>query len=143
VPYKDPEKQREYQRRWMANRRAEFFKGKCCVKCGATKNLEIDHINPETKIDHRVWSWSQSRRDAELAKCQVLCAACHELKTTGAEEHVYGEGHGSTKLTHIQVLTIRARYATGRETLRSLAREYRVANSHIHRIVHRTKRSRG
>ena len=51
--------------------------------CGVAppKNLEIDHIDRATKIHHAVWSWSATRRNAELAKCQVLCAECHKKKT--------------------------------------------------------------
>src|SRR5664280_3914716 len=33
MPYKDPEKQRQYQREWKAARRVEWFKGKVCVDC--------------------------------------------------------------------------------------------------------------
>lgn len=55
--------------------------GKSCVECGATENLEVDHIDPEQKIAHRIWSWSVPRRDAELAKCQVLCVEHHKAKT--------------------------------------------------------------
>lgn len=44
-------------------------------------NLEVDHIDPDQKISHKVWSWAKPRRDAELAKCQVLCNKCHKNKT--------------------------------------------------------------
>ena len=73
MPYKDPEKQREYQRQWMADRRAEWFSGKSCVDCGSTEALELDHVDPSIKIDHKVWSWSLERREAELAKCEARC----------------------------------------------------------------------
>ena len=74
--------QTEYQRQWIANRRTEFFKDKICAKCGSTDRLELDHINPKKKVSHRIWSWSKERREAELAKCQVLCEKCHQEKTT-------------------------------------------------------------
>ena len=56
-----------------------------CVKCGCwdLDQLEVDHIDPNTKVSHRVWSWSKERRENELAKCQVLCRACHLTKTCG------------------------------------------------------------
>ncbi len=82
MPYKDPEKQREYQRQWIANRREDFFSDKWCVECGSIENLELDHINSSTKVSHNIWSWSEERRDVELAKCQVLCHDCHKKKTT-------------------------------------------------------------
>ena len=71
----------KYQREWIARRRAEWFKDKKCAKCGSTDRLEIDHIDPKTKVSHAVWSWAKERRDAELAKCQVLCYEHHKQKT--------------------------------------------------------------
>jgi hypothetical protein len=81
MPMATREAQREYQRRWKATRRAEWFKDKKCCRCGSTKNLELDHIDPSTKVDHQIWTWSQQKRDVELAKCQVLCKDCHKVKT--------------------------------------------------------------
>lgn len=75
------DEKREYQRNWLAARRAEFFSDKCCVGCGSTDQLELDHLDPSKKITHRVWSWSAVRRDAEIAKCQVLCFHCHKAKS--------------------------------------------------------------
>lgn len=79
--YTDKEKQREYQRNWKANRRAEYLKDKSCVRCGSTKDLEVDHIDPSQKVSHNVWSWTEAKRNAELAKCQILCNKCHNDKT--------------------------------------------------------------
>lgn len=84
MAYSDPERQREYQRLWMAERRAEYLADKRCVKCGSTEELEIDHIDSTKKVDHRIWSWSKERREVELKKCQVLCAR-HHLEKTCAE----------------------------------------------------------
>ncbi len=81
MPYKDPQKQKEYQNKWMADRRFDFFKDKFCVKCGSTENLQLDHIERDKKVSHRIWSWSEKRRLEELAKCQVLCEKCHKNKT--------------------------------------------------------------
>lgn len=53
-----------------------------CVQCGSQVELQVDHINPSTKVSHKVWSWSEERRLEELAKCQVLCRKCHEAKTS-------------------------------------------------------------
>jgi 5-methylcytosine-specific restriction endonuclease McrA len=82
VPYADPEKQKEYQREWIARRREEWFdENGPCAQCGSDEALQIDHIDREKKVDHRVWSWSKERREAELAKCQVLCGECHGKKS--------------------------------------------------------------
>jgi hypothetical protein len=79
--YKDKERQREFQRTWIAERKAEFFKGKRCVRCDSADRLELDHVDPTIKVSHSVWSWSESRRTVELLKCQVLCHTCHWEKT--------------------------------------------------------------
>lgn len=75
---------KNYSRLWIAKRRADFFKDKCCVKCGSTERLELDHIDPKTKKSrsaHAIWSFSEKRRLEEIAKCQVLCHNCHLQKT--------------------------------------------------------------
>lgn len=82
MPYKDPEKQREYQRELLKNRRFEWIaENGPCRQCGSSENLQIDHIDKSTKISHRIWSWSKLRREVELEKCQVLCSSCHFAKT--------------------------------------------------------------
>jgi 5-methylcytosine-specific restriction endonuclease McrA len=77
---------REYQRRWVAARRRQFFSNKVCACCGATYtgagSLELDHTDPRLKVDHKIWSWSVERQDIELTKCQVLCKSCHRAKTS-------------------------------------------------------------
>ncbi len=75
------DKKREYDSKWMAKRRHDFFKDKECVKCNSKENLELDHIDPKLKTSHNIWSWSEERRLAEIAKCQVLCEKCHKEKT--------------------------------------------------------------
>lgn len=82
MPYKDKEQQKAYQRQWMFNRRTEWFTNKFCIKCGSQENLELDHIDESAKNTHRIWSWSKTRRDIELAKCQFLCENCHAEKTS-------------------------------------------------------------
>ena len=83
MPYANPAKKLEYQREWYAARREEgvgLLGGKC-IQCGATEDLEFDHIDPATKVTHRIWSWSWARINGELAKCQLLCVPCHFEKT--------------------------------------------------------------
>lgn len=61
--------------------------------CGSYKQLEVDHVDPKTKISHSVWSWSEKRRGEELSKCQVLCSPCHRKKTIkdlGQKQHGLG-----------------------------------------------------
>lgn len=78
MPYADPLRQREYQRMWMAERRRAFFAEKRCEFCRSTDRLELHHRDPNQKVHHRIWSWSDDRRLAEIAKCVVLCRLCHQ-----------------------------------------------------------------
>lgn len=80
------QKKRDYQRKWIAARRATWLEGKVCKECGRSDSLNVDHVDPTTKVDHRVWSWSLVRMTDELAKCQVLCAKCHCRKTAEVDE---------------------------------------------------------
>lgn len=81
MPYKDLNIQREYQNRWVQNRRLEWLKENGpCVDCGGIENLQVDHVDPTQKITHRIWSWSKERRDKELLKCLVRCKECHVEK---------------------------------------------------------------
>ena len=98
MPYKDKEKQREYQRTRCALVRKEWFdKNGPCKECGNEENLELHHVDPKKKVTHRVWSWSISRREKELAKCVVLCRECHINKirkpiTHGSDSRGYDRG---------------------------------------------------
>jgi 5-methylcytosine-specific restriction endonuclease McrA len=94
VPYKDPIKardyKRQYQRIWKQKRRDAWLQenGPCQnEKCGSWEDLEVDHIDPRDKVDHRVWSWAKERREAELGKCRVLCKKCHKEKTRKNKEY--------------------------------------------------------
>lgn len=73
---------RERNNAWVSARRKEWLrKHGPCAKCGSTKRLEVDHMDPKKKIHHSVWTWGEARREKELKKCQVLCFLCHRLKT--------------------------------------------------------------
>lgn len=78
MPYANREAKRRYQRERAARIRSEFLDGKSCVACGATRDLQVHHVDPAAKTSHSVWSWSRPRREAELAKCEVRCRTCHE-----------------------------------------------------------------
>lgn len=97
MPYSDPNKQRQYQREWRAKRRADFFKNKRCARCGSTDNLELDHVDPKSKLSNAIWSWSEKRRLIEIAKCQILCTDCHKSKTFN-EDPRPKTGHGKRRL---------------------------------------------
>lgn len=87
MPYKDPQKQREYHRIYMNKRRekrkikAIEFKGGKCKNCGYNKCLGVMHFhhrNPSKKefqISRKDVSWNLIKK--ELDKCDLLCANCH------------------------------------------------------------------
>lgn len=90
MPYKDPAQQREFARQWAAARRAKYTAGMRCVDCGTTQFLEMDHRIPAEKESHRIWTWSERRLLAELAKCDPRCHDCH-VKRHLAERPAHGE----------------------------------------------------
>ena len=81
MTYATRSEQQKYQREWCAKRRVAYLADKSCVECGTRQSLEVDHIDPGQKVTHRIWSWSDERRAAELAKCQILCTTHHKAKT--------------------------------------------------------------
>ena len=80
MPYKDPEKQKKFQREWLQKRRERVFKGKKCKYCGSTKNLVLHHRDSNKKVDHRIWSWAPERFMKELKKCDIVCQSCNNKK---------------------------------------------------------------
>lgn len=61
--------------------------GSKCVSCGFSdiRALQINHIDPSTKIraSRDLWSWSRRFKDWEANKgnLELLCANCHSLHT--------------------------------------------------------------
>tara|TARA_B100001250_G_scaffold27820_1_gene22890 strand:+ start:216 stop:1094 length:879 start_codon:yes stop_codon:yes gene_type:complete len=73
----------EYNKEWTRNRKnliKEKMGGKCVI-CGATENLQFDHINPLEKSYNISTNFFRQDVDEELAKCQLLCSRCHLEKT--------------------------------------------------------------
>ena len=74
-----------------------------CIKCNSIENLQLDHINPETKnftVAH-LWNSKKGVFDLEISKCQLLCKKCHEEKT------LVDMGRVSAKITHGTVSSYR------------------------------------
>jgi len=133
MPYKDKAKQLAYQNAWMQKRRQDWLDANGpCVDCGSDENLEVDHVDSEDKVTHRVWSWREDRRLAELAKCIVRCNVCHKIKS--AKEHAKGSDNGTSKLSENQVVEIRKRKSLGEES-RALATEFQVHIRTIQRVA--------
>ena len=63
-----------------------------CMKCGGRHDLHVHHRDHRTKVSHRVWSWRADRRAVELAKCEVMCRACHVLTHSLLSRKPHGIG---------------------------------------------------
>lgn len=122
VPIKEKDKRRKYAREWVAKRRWEFFKDKSCVRCGAaeTGELCLHHRDKATKVGHNIWSWSKARREAEIAKCVVVCGSCHMQIHVEMAHRARPHGYSSTYKSGCRCIacTKAQRYArTGGKTL--------------------------
>ena len=90
----------EYMRQYMKTRyrnrmnEAHAILGGSCAGCGATTNLQIDHINPPDKSFtlSSIWSGSKAKFLKELEKCQLLCAPCHLTKSIKERSVEHGGG---------------------------------------------------
>jgi len=82
---RDPDARRAYMRRWtrqcVARRRAACIQalGGKCVDCGATENLDFDHVDPRDKVNRiaKLWTAKKSVLWREVKKCELRCKACH------------------------------------------------------------------
>lgn len=132
---------REYQRRWIAQRRRDWIDANGpCAKCGSWDELEVDHKDASTKVFNPSYLWSLAvsnpKRIAELAKCWVLCKTCHNTKTTISGERACGQRIGSSKLNERDVARIRILRKKG-ATLRGLGELFNVDQRAISAICKR------
>jgi len=101
---RDPQKQRDAKRRWYDDhrdvyrdrnrrRRAELIqevrlaKEKPCADCGGAFPyyvMDFDHRDDETKlfeVSTGMLSFGRAKVLAEIAKCDVICANCHRIRS--------------------------------------------------------------
>lgn len=105
MPYKDPEKQKEYLRRHYAENKDKYVdsayasrekrkavlqeaKNKPCADCGVQYPyyvMDFDHIEDKSfQISQAGASQKYGSFEnllAEVAKCEVVCANCHRERT--------------------------------------------------------------
>ena len=100
MPYRDKEKQKEYQRQWhfrnklpkakqtSHNKRKEMVREAKDKPCAICKNkydpcaMDLHHIDPTTKsegVNGMMRIGSYQKLQEEIDKCVVLCAVCHRL----------------------------------------------------------------
>lgn len=112
---------RAYMARRYETRMAEFRErlGGKCERCGSTEDLEFDHIDRTTKIGiiGKIWNRRKDIVEAELKKCQLLCAECHLEKSRECGDMLPAAQHGS--------ITMYVNHRCRCEPCRACMREYR------------------
>ncbi len=104
MAYKDIEKERAVKRRWYESHREVYraknrrkkeklkvilreYKAKPCADCGLEFPfyvMDFDHREGEIKhssVSNLVAWMNVERLLAEIAKCDVVCANCHRIRT--------------------------------------------------------------
>jgi 5-methylcytosine-specific restriction endonuclease McrA len=99
MAYKDPEKARAYLRERYLRRKTEALNrlGGRCARCGATRDLQVDHIDraEKTMPFSRMYVVNREQFEAELSKCQLLCQDCHQKKSIEEVGFNSRETHGT------------------------------------------------
>jgi len=82
---------REYDRNYHSNRsesvKRELKSENGCVDCGVTdyRVLQFDHLPEHEKAisiaDGLRNGYSKSKLKEEMAKCEIVCANCHSIRT--------------------------------------------------------------
>jgi thymidine kinase len=87
MPYKDKEVHKQYrQQRYLENQ--DFIRvyklEKGCYDCGYKKHhagLEFDHREDKFRNVTHMLTYSRSKLLEEIAKCDVVCGTCHNIRT--------------------------------------------------------------
>lgn len=74
------------QNQWGRNElsRIRAILGNRCAKCGNTSDLELDCIEPRGHKHHAMGRCARAcfyRREMRAGNVQLLCNACHAIKT--------------------------------------------------------------
>lgn len=117
--FNSQEEYNEFMRVYMRERYGRFKKrafeylGKVCAKCGAHRDLQIDHKNPRTKTLSvaRMACVSWSRAEKELKICQLLCGPCHVLKTILERGNKVAKGKHGTLSSYTYCHCVKCRQA--------------------------------
>lgn len=89
MSYKDNAVQNEYQRKWIANRRLEFFKDRLC-KCGEPSEYIIPKVS---------FSLSKAKLLEKTKDSQILCCECF-LEVLKADKRKLAIKHGQSNRSY-------------------------------------------
>lgn len=81
----------------------DYLKDKCCKVCGETDNtvLQFDHVRGEKRkavSDLVCQAYGIASIEEEIAKCDILCANCHQRKT--AKDQDWYSNMNDDKVNH-------------------------------------------
>jgi len=150
MPHKNREEYNAYMRKYMLRRyykrRAaaiEQLGGRCAV-CREDDDalLDFDHVDASTRsfvICSKLSSISEAKLQAELAKCQLLCKACHGKKSVEAGELPRGVEKSNTKLTEADIREMRRRHrrCCKKNGAAAIGRDYGVSITAVLSIIKR------
>lgn len=122
MPYKDKEKQKEYQRNWIRGRYEQFKPNRSAIRernAQYVKNLkesspctdcrqfypyyvmQYDHLGYEVKLNHvgtmASENYSIAKIQSEIDKCELVCANCHAVRTHIRRGKPIGDGNALEK----------------------------------------------
>lgn len=90
MPYKDPQKQKDFKERWRLENLSKFNEWKntlSCEICGEDESCTLDfhHLDPNEKEEgiSNIRHLTFSRIQKEVEKCVVLCSNCHRKVHAG------------------------------------------------------------
>jgi len=89
---KNPDKVKQVNKDKREKRKSILFEhlGNKCCKCGSTKKLELDHINPLLKTTRQsILSVGLERALEECDNIQLLCKECHTKKSQAQKKAAY------------------------------------------------------
>lgn len=79
---------KHHSKKLLANNKAKllaYLKHHCCNRCGFTdhRTFQFHHVDPITKKNsiNRLMTSSWPIIEAEITKCEILCANCHQIET--------------------------------------------------------------
>ena len=127
---RDPEKQRAAKRRYYDRNREVYLeknrrkrerlrsmvrelKSRPCADCGGEFPfyvMDFDHREGEEKTAHVAMltsSLSLKRLLKEIAKCDLVCANCHRVRTYKREQRFFRDGVMAARLTLDQKIGVR------------------------------------